>query len=39
MKSKHHKEIKSLKDLYKAQTKSLHEGLAPPPGFVKGKKE
>mmetsp|Transcript_21928 Transcript_21928/g.52035 ORF Transcript_21928/g.52035 Transcript_21928/m.52035 type:complete len:245 (+) Transcript_21928:57-791(+) len=36
MKKKHNVEIKSLKDLYKAQTKSLQEALAPPPGFIKG---
>jgi len=28
-------EIKSLKELYKNQTKQLQEALAPPPGFVR----
>jgi len=35
MKKKHVQEIKSLKELYKNQTKQLMEGLAPPPGFVR----
>ena len=35
MKKKQVQEIKSLKELYKNQTKQLQEALAPPPGFVK----
>lgn len=35
MKKKHVQEIKSLKELYKNQTKQLQESLAPPPGFVR----
>ena len=35
MKKKQFQEIKVLKDLYKNQTKQLHEALAPPPGFVR----
>jgi len=35
MKKKHVQEIKSLKELYKNQTKQLMESLAPPPGFVR----
>ena len=35
MKKKHVQEIKSLKELYKNQTKQLQEALAPPPGFVR----
>lgn len=35
MKKKQVQEIKSLKELYKNQTKQLMEALAPPPGFVR----
>ena len=35
MKKKQAQEIKSLKELYKNQTKQLQEMLAPPPGFVR----
>jgi dynein light intermediate chain len=35
MKKKQVQEIKSLKELYKNQTKQLQEALAPPPGFVR----
>ena len=35
MKKKQVTEIKSLKELYKNQTKQLQEALAPPPGFVR----
>lgn len=35
MKKKQVHEIKSLKELYKNQTKQLQEALAPPPGFVR----
>ena len=34
MKQKQHQEIKVAKELYKHQTKSLHDQLAAPPGFV-----